>query len=899
MIDDHPVDTPWSKTSDEINRTLQTNSATGLTSEDARKRLRVFGRNQLTTTGQHSALHLFLSQFADWMVGLLIVAGIISGIVGDLSDTVLIVLIVLGNAVIGFAQEWKAERAIEALKGLAEPHVQVTRDGKTSTVAAVDLVPGDLIHVRAGDAVPADCRIVTAVEAEVDEAPLTGESLAVEKKSDPVAADSALPDRQSMIFSGTSVTRGRLDAIVTCTGNSSEVGRIAGMIAAATPGPTPLQQRLNQLSRQLAVIVLVACGIIFAAGILREPFERWNSKLAADMLLTAVSLAVAAIPEGLPAIVTVVLALGSQRMVARNAIVRRLSAVETLGSVNVICSDKTGTLTQNLMTVVDIIPAESLPSSSDSSTSGDPSVTGIMTAATLCNDARLDPDGRPTGSATESALLAAADHEIDIPRLYRNRPRVQEIPFTSVRKRMSTAHAADDGSHIVFVKGAAEQVLESVTSLGTLDSPTLQLTQSGELFRLSDWTDRAASLAADGKRVLAIAARQRSSPTSESLSAEQDESDLTLLGLIGIQDPVRPEAAAAIQKCQSAGIQTVMITGDHAQTAQAIAQQVGLLSNHATVISGQQLASLSDQQLTAQLATVNVFARVAPEHKLRIVQAFQARDDVVAMTGDGVNDAPALKQADIGVAMGITGTDVSREASEMILADDNFATIVAAVEEGRVVYDNIRKFIAYLLTSNVGEVLLLFLAVVINLPLPLLPVQILWINLVTDGLPALALGFETAERDVMTRRPRGRRSSIFGEGLSATVMIMGTVMAVLNLIVFFLLYDARTPDATLPAARTAVFTCLSLSQLFYVLAVRSHEHCLWQLGFFSNYRLAWAIVLGSILQVLLIYVPVCQRWFHTAELDIRQLAMAVSVAAIPFLITEAIKYTRQQTKATD
>ncbi|MCA9086008.1 MAG: calcium-translocating P-type ATPase, PMCA-type [Planctomycetaceae bacterium] len=887
-MSDSASNQPWADDATHLATQLQSDLSAGLSPTEAAHRLQIFGQNRLPVSSRTSAIRLFLGQFADWMVLLLGVAGVISMLIGDMGDAILILLIVVGNGIIGFSQEWKAEKAVEALRQLSEPQVEVVRGGRVHTLPSADLVPGDLIRLRAGAAVPADARVIESAEAEADESALTGESVPVEKNALVVSSETPLADRRCMVHSGSAITRGHVTALITGTGRSTELGRIAHLISTAESGPTPLQQRLARLSRQLAIIVLMACGIIFAAGVFREPFSQWNSKLASDMLLTAVSLAVAAIPEGLPAIVTVALALGSQRMAQRHAIVRKLSAVETLGSVNVICSDKTGTLTQNRMTVVNLLVSSDngVCDVSDSEQAHAVSA-GLLTAAALCNDARVSGNGDIAGSATEAALLVAARTKgLAVEQLQARWEAFHEVPFTSDRKRMSTLHRREDGSTLMLVKGAAERILDRCIRSGELTADTLQLHRRSASFSLDEWTIAAAQLAAEGKRVLGIAARN--GPEIGAKFSEAAETDLTLLGLVAIHDPVRPEAANAMSMCHAAGIQTVMITGDHLETARAIAGEVGLMSDNATSISGQDVETLSDEELAKRLKTVRVFARVAPEHKLRIVRAFQSQGAVVAMTGDGVNDAPALKQAEIGVAMGIAGTDVAREAAEMVLADDNFATIVAAVEEGRVVYDNIRRFVAYLLTSNISEILVLFVAVVAGMPLPLLPVQILWINLVTDGLPALALGFEAGEQDVMKRRPRGREPSIFSNGMGKHVLLIGGTMAASVLSVFFMIY--RRGDAeSLAAARSAVFTCLAFSQLIYVLAVRSWQNTLWSLGFWSNYRLAVAVLLGTVLQLAIIYVPVCHQWFHTCSLSPTQLGLAAGMSMVPFVLAELSK----------
>ncbi len=887
MSDSEPANNPWSQSPQELAKALHSDLRSGISEAEVLKRREQHGLNKLPVHTGPSMLSLILSQFKDWMVAMLGVAAVLSAVIGDLTDSILIGLIVLANATIGFFQEWKAEKAVEALRKMSQPVAEVIRSGHIASVPAEELVPGDLIRLKAGDSVPADARIVEATDSEADESPLTGESHPAEKNTKAANNETPLADRHCMVYCGTAITRGHLTGLVTDTGQHTELGRIAGMISRADEGPTPLQKRLSRLSGQLAIVVLFVCVAIFVTGILREPSVNWNQRLFSEMLLMAISLAVAAIPEGLPAIVTVVLALGSQRMARRNAIVRKLSAVETLGSVGVICSDKTGTLTQNTMTVAGLVPT--IP---EQDNNRDAAESGLLTAASLCNNAGVDGDGTPVGSATETALLKAGQsRQIDIRRLRERWPKLQERPFSSERKRMSTLHRSEGGKFVVLVKGAAERILEHCTALGFLQPGSLLLETSQTAFDRAHWTNEAEAMANQGHRVLAVAARYRES--NSPINDDESEKALVLLGLITIEDPVRPEAAAAIAKCQTAGIRTLMITGDHISTARSIADSTGLLQTEGEAITGRQLDEMSDEDLRTAWRRISVFARVTPEHKLRIVRAFQADGAIVAMTGDGVNDGPALKQADIGVAMGITGTDVARESADMILADDNFATIVAAVEEGRVVYDNIRKFIAYLLTANAGEIIILFLAVLGGLPIPLLPVQILWINLVTDGLPALALGFEDAEKDIMQHEPRGRESGVFGDGLAWMVLGVGTLMGLLGLGLFLLLYDRSSHDSTLLTARTAVFTSVAFSQLFYVLAIRSHGRTLWQLGIWSNYRIAWAVVTGMVLQLLLIYVEPLNRFFHTTPLSAGTLALSVGLAAIPFLGLETWKLIKQ------
>jgi len=856
---------PWAALADDVAGRLRTNLDAGLSTADVQTRLEQYGPNRIETQRRRTRLKVLLAQFADLMIGLLAGAAVISALVGDATDAILIAFIVVANVGIGFAQEWRAEQAVEALRRLSQPHARVRRNGQVSQIDAEELVPGDVIEIVAGDLIPADARIASAVELEVVESTLTGESLPVEKTSQPDSADTPLPDRHSMVHAGTAVVRGRCRALVTATGRATELGRIASLLESAEEGPTPLQQRLSQLSKRLALAVAVICIVIFAAGVLREKPENWNSQLLSTMLLTAVSLAVAAIPEGLPAVITVALALGSQRMATRKAIVRRLSAVESLGSVDVICTDKTGTLTQNLMSAKDVVPAAD---------DGD-GQRALYEAAVLCSDAELAGPAESVGSPTERALLTVAvENGVDVGQVRGAWPRLAEVPFSSDRKRMTTLHRRPDGGRILFVKGAAERIL---TRLAADDSEQ------------QEWQSRLEALARGGRRVIAVAARDWDADTLP--GDETAEADLRLLGLFGIVDPVRPEAADAIAECRSAGVRAVMITGDHPATARAIADELGLRQASETVMTGQEIEKLSDEELVERVPKVTVYARVSPEHKLRIVTAWQTRGSITAMTGDGVNDAPALRKADIGVAMGVTGSDVAKEAGEMILADDNFATIVAAVEEGRIVYDNIRKFVSYLLTTNTGEVLVLFAAIMLGLPLPLLPIHVLWINLVTDGLPALALGFEPAEPGIMRRPPRRRNESLFADGLGQGIIVLGILMAVACLLLFWW-YLPREGDphanAALAYARTMTFVALALFQLFHVMAIRSSEP-FYRVNLWSNYRLTVAVALGAILQFAVVYVPQLQRYFHTVPLTLTDAAIAVAVSSSIFFVIELWK----------
>ena len=860
------LEAPWAKTAEEVCAALGVDPKRGLSAAESDARRAKYGPNELLEAPPRSKWSILLGQFAELMVGLLAVAVIVSAAVGEWHDALLIGLIVLANAAIGYAQEVKAEAAVAALRKLAQPQARALRDGKAATLPATDLVPGDVIDVTQGDLAPADARLIDAAQLQVNESALTGESLPVDKSPASVAADMVLPDRISMLYAGSPVAAGHARAVVVATGMATEIGRIATMLQETKVGRTPLQERLAALSKRLALAVLVVCVVMFLTGYLRSGGRDWQG-----LLLTAVSLAVAAIPEGLPAVITIALALGSQRMARRNAIVRQLMAVETLGSVDVICSDKTGTLTLSQMTVRDVVPVEDAPSAREQ----------LLRSAVLCNNAELGEDGKPVGSATEAALLAAAmEHNQDVKRLQSEWQRIAEIPFDSKRKRMGTVHRGPDGRRVLYVKGATEAVLPRVTQVAKGNGAAPLSSADRDRFAAD-----AEALAQRGRRVLSFAMRILDDGEAPSQDADALEKDLVLLGSCGLVDPIRPEASVAVAECESAGIRVVMITGDHPGTAKAVADELKIRREGDEVVTGQELSPMTDEQLREAAPRIAVYARVAPEHKLRIVRAHQSRGSVVAMTGDGVNDAPALRQADIGVAMGIAGTDVSKQAAKIVLADDNFATIVAATKEGRVVYDNIVRFVRYLLTANMGEVLVLFLAILLGWPLPLLPVHLLWINLVTDGLPALALGFEQPEPNVMRRPPRKRDDSLFARGVARSIFGTGTLMAVVCLALFWWFLD-RTSVAY---SRTIVFWTLAMFQLFYVLALRSSERSFFAMGLWSNYRLLVAVLIGAALQVAVVYVPFLQRFFHTTALSLGDLALCTVLSTAAFWAAEAWK----------
>jgi Ca2+-transporting ATPase len=847
-------------------------SVAGLSSVDAGRRLDEHGPNALAAARRRTALGILLGQFADFMMLVLLGAAGVSGLIGDVEDTIAIAAIVLLNAVVGFVQEYRAERAMEALKAMAAPTATVLRDGRTAVVPAADVVPGDVVLLEAGRVVPADLRLLEAANLRVEEAALTGESVPVDKTTAPLREETLpIGDRRNMAYKGTVVAHGRGSGVVVATGMATELGKIATLLEEAGEVKTPLQRRLARLGRRLALAVLAICAVVFVGGLAR-------GEAPLLVFLTAVSLAVAAIPEALPAVVTISLALGAREMAAKKALVRKLPAVETLGSVTYICSDKTGTLTLNRMRVDEWY--------CDGAVMRAPGRGGpwddLLRAMALSNDAAADAAGQVIGDPTEAALLTAAlEAGVEKASEEARSPRTAEIPFDADRKRMTTVHRDPAGGYVAFTKGAVEVVLERSTRV---------LTSSGAVAIERDTLLGVAErMAADGLRVLALGARRRPS-LPEPLTPEALERDLTLLGLVGILDPPREEAREAIATCRTAGIVPVMITGDHPLTARAIATRLDMLPDGASVLTGQELSALSMDEFERRVETVRVYARVAPEQKLKIVTALQDRGEIVAMTGDGVNDAPALRRADIGVAMGITGTDVAKEASAMILLDDDFATIVRAVREGRKIYDNLRRFVRYGVTTNSAEIWTIFLAPFLGLPIPLLPIQILWINLVTDGLPGLALAVEPEETDVMRRPPRSPQEGVFAHGLGVHAIWVGLLMAGLTLGTQAWFFHAGSTRW-----QTMAFTVLCLAQLAHVLAIRSERESLFKLGLFSNAPLLGAVCLTLALQLATVYVPGLDDVFMTEPLSVAELALAVAAAAVIFVAVEIEKWVRRRT----
>ena len=949
---------------------LDSDAKSGLTPDDIRQRRDQYGANKLPSSEQVNLIALVVGQFKNILVIVLILAAVISLFLGDVKDVIVILAIVVANAGLGTYQEYQAEQALEALSSMQVPQVRVRRSGEVKQISAEDLVPGDIVLLGEGDRIPADGRLIVSSNLQVEEAALTGELQAASKNIATIEAENVgLGDRHNFVYMGTAVTYGRGEMLVTGTGLQTELGKIASMLMGVEESETPLQKRIDHLGMILVRGAVLVVIIVFIAGLLRGIAIQ-------EMLITAISLAVAAVPEGLPAVITVALSLGASRMVKRHALIRRLPAVETLGSVTTICSDKTGTLTRNQMTATRF----ALPGYDDVEITGvgytpegdfiargddqsqrpldprqDETVGRFLKAMALSTDAYLETEGEGefevVGDTTEGALLVAAQ-KVGWTRaqLEQDLPRVGELPFSSERKAMTTIHKVKtednralfcDCAYLSITKGAPDRLLDWAAQEHVPSGPKPLSDERREA-----WRNEIDELAQAGLRVLGIGYRPLDQLPEE--VTPETERDLILLGLIGILDPARPEARAAVKTARAAGIRPIMITGDHALTAQAIATDLGIIEQGAKAITGAEIEAMSDADLTQVLATHGAFARVSPEHKLRIVKNLQSKGEIVAMTGDGVNDAPALKQADIGVAMGITGTEVSKGAADMVLTDDNFASIVAAVEEGRTIYDNIRKFVLFLLSSNIGEILVMFVGILIGLPVPLLAIQILWVNLVTDGLPAIALGFEPTEPGVMQRPPRPVGESIFAQGIGRKIVTRSILLAVLTLGAFFyghvvhnldpfsptlgvekltqaqlaelngdtpldwgvldeetrreiLLAEDESPESTEGQSeivaradripRTIAFTVLALGQIFSVMAIHAGDkRSFFRVWFSHNHFMLWAVISTFILQLAVIYVPFLQFTFETYPLRIAELIGTVAIASLMLFGTEIEKW---------
>lgn len=893
----------FNKKIEDVEKELNTDLEKGLATEEVQKRQEKYGLNELKAKKKKSLLQKFLEQFKDFSIIVLIIAAIVSGVVGvaegeGITDTIIILIVVIVNAIIGVTQEAKAEKSLEALQKLTDHASKVIRNGEITVVPAKELVPGDIVVLDTGDYIPADLRILEAVNLKSQEASLTGESVPVEKNTAVIEdKEVGIGDRLNMLFSSSLVTYGRGKGIVVETGMTTEVGKIAGMLDATEEQTTPLQDKLNKLGKTLGIAALAICVFIFVIGLIqgKEPIQ---------MFMTAVSLAVAAIPEGLVAVSTIVLAIGVQKMVKKNAIVKRLPAVETLGSATVICSDKTGTLTQNKMTVEKIFWNNATREASNIAEDEiDGELKRLVYANMLCNDTKIANDGTLTGDPTETALVDMA-FQLDFdPSVYEQMPRVEEIPFDSDRKLMTTVNKVGD-KYIVYTKGGIDELLKKCTAYEI----------GGQIYEeLENYINKIREenehMAKEALRVLGCAYKEIDhAPSKEEMQTM--ENDLIFIGMVGMIDPAREEAKKAVEKCKTAGIKTVMITGDHKITATAIAKKLGILENEDEAITGLELEQMSDEELEKNVRNYSVYARVSPEHKVRIVKAWQKNGEIVAMTGDGVNDSPALKTADIGCAMGVVGTDVAKEAADVILTDDNFATIVSAVEEGRRIYDNILKVIQFLLSSNVGEIVVLFLATLCT-PLfakwfgitdishleILLPIHILWINLVTDSLPALALAFDPANADIMKRKPAKPNQGVFTKGMTWRVIYQGVMIGLLTLAAFMIgLATTNTPidgltldESKIEVGQTMAFATLALSELVHVFNIRDNKKSIFKTKVFNNSKLVWAILASAALMIVILAVPALRTIFSIPVLPTQNILELVGLILAPLVIVEIFK----------
>ena len=890
----------FNKTSQEVEQELKTDYQKGLSSSQVQENIKKYGLNELQEKKKDSLLKKFLEQFKDFSIIVLIIAAIVSGVVGvaqgeGFTDTIIILIVVILNAVIGVAQESKAEKSLEALKKLSSHASKVIRNGKEQVIPARELVPGDLVIIETGDYIAADLRIIEAVNLKSQEASLTGESVPVEKITEKIDGNEiGIGDRKNMLFSSSLITYGRGKAIVVNTGMNTEVGKIAGMLDNAEKQETPLQQKLNDLGKTLGIACLAICAVIFVIGLLQ-------GKEIIDMFMTAVSLAVAVIPEGLVAVSTIVLAIGVQKMVKKHAIVKKLPAVETLGSSTVICSDKTGTLTQNKMTVEKVFCDDELQDVKKVNTTED--FKKLVYNCMLCNDSRLLEDGQLAGDPTETALVDMAfklDYEQSI---YRENPRVEEVPFDSERKLMTTVNKKN-GKYIVYTKGGVDELLKCCNSFLYKGEVRTSINNYAKWIRENN-----EKMAKDALRVLAFAYKELDHMPSKT-EMKTIESDLTFIGMVGMIDPPRIEAKKAVEKCKKAGIKTVMITGDHKITAVAIAKKLGILKDESEALTGTELEKMTDEELTKNVRKYSVYARVSPEHKVRIVKAWQANGEVVAMTGDGVNDSPALKTADIGCAMGKVGTEVAKEAADVILTDDNFATIVSAVEEGRRIYDNILKVIQFLLSCNVGEVIVLLLATLfapqigqwfgisdITMIQVLLPIHILWINLVTDTFPALALAFDPANKDIMDRKPVKRNEGIFTKGRTFRIIYQGLMIGLLTLVAYLIglgtthtAIDGLTLEQTkIEVGQTMAFIVLAFSELIHVFNIRDNKNSIFKTGILGNGVLILAILASALLMVVILFIPQLRTIFSIPILPSDNIIETIVLVLSPIVIVEIMK----------
>ena len=896
--------TNWfNKDVEDVEKILETNINNGLTTEEVGKRREKYGLNELKAKKKKSLIIKYLEQFKDFSIIILIIAAIVSGAVGiaqgeGITDTIIILIVVIVNAIIGVSQESKAEKSLEALQKLTDHASKVIRNGEVTVVPAKELVPGDIVVLDTGDYIPADLRIIEAVNLKSQEASLTGESMPVEKNNKKIEDEEiGIGDRVNMLFSSSLVTYGRGKGIVVETGMTTEVGKIAGMLDSTEEQTTPLQDKLNKLGKTLGIVALAICAFIFIVGLIQ-------GKDPISMFMTAVSLAVAAIPEGLVAVSTIVLAIGVQKMVKKNAIVKKLPAVETLGSATVICSDKTGTLTQNKMTVEKIfINGETKDLEEYVKVDNSEDVKKLVYANMLCNDTKISGDGTLTGDPTETALVDMA-FKLDFdPTVYDRMPRIEEVPFDSDRKLMTTVNEVN-GKYIVYTKGGVDELLKICKGYIKDGEVKEDLDEHSKIIK-----EHNKNMAKEALRVLACGYKEIDhKPTKEDI--KHFEKDLIFIGMVGMIDPPREEAKKAVEKCKTAGIKTVMITGDHKITATAIAKKLGILENEEEAITGADLEKMSDEDLEKNVRKYSVYARVSPEHKVRIVKAWQKNGEIVAMTGDGVNDSPALKTADIGCAMGVVGTDVAKEAADVILTDDNFATIVSAVEEGRRIYDNILKAIQFLLSSNVGEIIVLFLATLctplfaswfgitdINHLEILLPIHILWINLVTDSFPALALAFDPANKGIMERKPKKANQGVFTKGMTWRVVYQGAMIGLLTLGAFMIgLATTNTPieglsldQSKIEVGQTMAFATLALSELVHVFNVRDNKKSLFRTNIFNNSKLILATIASATLMLIILFVPALRNIFSIPVLPLENVLTLLCLVFAPVIIVEIFK----------